>query len=230
MKFTILLCLSLSAITLPSNAQPNRAADDDSNVVVSLYYETLCPYCKAWINDELIPTYEKLQKYMTVEFIPYGNAHQFPDGDSWRFTCQHGQSECTGNIQQSCLLKYVPNQDEFIYAIHCIEESGSVTSEANIRKCLKSHSDASDETIDSIMQCSSGDEGIQLHHEYGVQTESLVPEQTYVPWVTFNHEHSEDDTSEDCQFDLFNCLCRDYLSGVPECMKHKQRNVSSKNW
>ena len=52
---------------------------------------------------------------------------------------------------------------------------------------MKSHSDASDETIDSIMQCSSGDEGIQLHHEYGVQTESLVPEQTYVPWVTFNH-------------------------------------------
>ena len=23
----------------------------------------------------MIPTYEKLQKYMTVEFIPYGNAH-----------------------------------------------------------------------------------------------------------------------------------------------------------
>ena len=66
---------------------------------------------------------------------------------------------------------------------------------------MKSHSDASDEAIDSIMQCSSSDEGIQLHHEYGVQTESLVPEQTYVPWVTFNHVSIEIDTILCANFD-----------------------------
>merc|ERR1712165_497823 len=179
--------LVLSALIFSSSAKSNTDSKTDQNVVVSLYYETLCPYCKAWINDELIPTYEKLQQYMTVEFVPYGNAHQFPNGDSWRFTCQHGPSECKGNIQQSCLLKYVPHQDEFIYAIHCIEESGSVTSEANIEKCLRSHTDASGETINTIMDCADSEEGIQLHHEYGVETESLVPQQTYVPWVTFNH-------------------------------------------
>ena len=115
------------------------------------------------------------------------------------------------------------------------------------------------------MDCADSEEGIQLHHQYGVETESLVPQQTYVPWVTFNHvsifcqnifvnlftsfilvlwnkrynanfnwnlqEHSEDDTSEDCQFDLFNCLCRDYLQGVPECNRHKKkRNVCLNNW
>ena len=42
---------------------------------MSLYYESLCPYCKSWITDELIPSFQKLQQYMTVEFIPYGNAH-----------------------------------------------------------------------------------------------------------------------------------------------------------
>merc|ERR1712018_224269 len=226
MKYIALFLLALTSFSHPSSAKPK----DDQHVVVSLYYESLCPYCKSWISDELIPTYEKLTKYMSVEFIPYGNAHQRADGDSWKFTCQHGPSECTGNIQQSCLLKYVPDQNEFIYAIHCIEESGSVTSEANIRQCLKSNSDATDETIDTIIQCSNEEEGIQLHHEMGVETENLVPAHTYVPWVTFNHEHSEDDTTEDCQFDLFNCLCRDYLPGVPECSNYAKKRVCPKTW
>ena len=37
------------------------------------------------------------------------------------------------------------------------------------------------------MTCSNGDEGIELHHQNGVETENLVPEHEYVPWVTFNH-------------------------------------------
>ena len=55
--------------------QPNVPGTNDPGVVVSLYYESLCPYCKSWITDELIPSFQKLQQYMTVEFIPYGNAH-----------------------------------------------------------------------------------------------------------------------------------------------------------
>ena len=55
--------------------QPNAPSTNDPGVVVSLYYESLCPYCKSWITDELIPSFQKLQQYMTVEFIPYGNAH-----------------------------------------------------------------------------------------------------------------------------------------------------------
>ena len=42
------------------------------------------------------------------------------------------------------------------------------------------------ETIENIVTCWEGDEGIQLHHENGVKTEQLVPPHEYVPWVTFN--------------------------------------------
>merc|ERR1712110_764938 len=209
-------------------SKPNVPGNNDPGVVVSLYYESLCPYCKSWITDELIPSFQKLQQYMTVEFIPYGNAHQREDGDSWSFTCQHGPTECTGNIQQSCLLKYVPQPNDFIYAIHCIEESGDVTWESNIRKCLQDFSQATAETIDMILECSTSEEGVQLHHEMGVVTENLRPEHEYVPWVTFNHEHSENSDTEDCQFDLFNCLCSDYLKGVPECDNYSKKNVCPK--
>ena len=42
------------------------------------------------------------------------------------------------------------------------------------------------ETIQNIITCWEGDEGVQLHHENGVKTEQLVPPHEYVPWVTFN--------------------------------------------
>lgn len=230
MKFLVLLIIAFTSLQHPTFAKPNLNLKDDPNVVVSLYYESLCPYCKSWVTDSLIPTYEKLGKYMTVEMIPYGNAHQEPNGDSWDFTCQHGPTECKGNIQQACVLKYVPDQDQFIYTIHCIEESGDVTSEDAISECLKEHADATAEMVDTIMSCSNNDEGNQLHHEMGVKTDNLKPRHTYVPWVTFNHEHSEDDTTEDCQFDLLNCLCRDYLKDVPECKTNVKKNVCPKHW
>merc|ERR1719510_2474148 len=99
--------------------------------------------------------------------IPYGNAQQTPNGDSWDFTCQHGPSECKGNMQQACILKYVPDQDQFIPAIHCIEQSGDITSESNIAQCLRRNG-AAEETINTITQCSNNEEGVQLHHEMGV--------------------------------------------------------------
>jgi len=157
------------------------------------------------------------------------DAHQSQNGNSWDFTCQHGPRECTGNIQQSCLIKYVPEQDRFVYAIHCIEQSSVVTNEDTIRQCLKDQANASDEEIDNILTCSNTEEGIQLHHEMGVLTDNLKPKHTYVPWVTFNHEHSDNDDTEDCQFDLFNCLCRDFLQGVPECNNRVNKNVCLKN-
>ena len=45
------------------------------HVKVTLYYEALCGGCHQWISDEMYPTYQKLGKYMDVEFVPYGNAH-----------------------------------------------------------------------------------------------------------------------------------------------------------
>ena len=47
---------------------------NELQVSVTLYYEALCPGCHDWINDQLVPTYEKLGKYMNFEFVPYGNA------------------------------------------------------------------------------------------------------------------------------------------------------------
>jgi len=153
---------------------------------------------------------------MEVDFVPYGNAHQQQDGDSWTFECQHGPDECHGNMQQSCMFHYVTDQDTYVDVIYCIESSGDITNDAKVKQCL-SDSSVPMETINKIQTCWEGEEGIQLHHENGVKTDNLVPKHTYVPWVTFNDAHSEDNESMYCQDDLCRCLCDDYLQDVPEC-------------
>ena len=70
---------------------------DTEPVKVELYYESLCPGCRNFINTMLFPTFDKLRDtgVMEVELVPYGNAHQSqnPDG-TWSFTCQHDAPEC----------------------------------------------------------------------------------------------------------------------------------------
>merc|ERR1711997_28352 len=225
MVLTFML-LAASGSILPKS--PEVSVRQDANVVVSLYYECLCPYCKGWITDQLVPTYQRLSKYMEVELYPYGNAHQEASGDSWVFTCQHGPRECKGNIQQACVLNYVQDQDSQISIVHCIENSpGDITEESNVRKCLVDNS-VGEGVVQKILECANNEEGIQLEHKIGVTTDNLKPEHEYVPWVTFNHMH--DGSAEACQDDLFNCLCHDFLKGVPECDEVKRKRVSFNNW
>jgi len=206
----LLACLSMTQVAF---SKPNAKAD---HVKLVLYYEALCGGCHQWITDEMYPTYQKLGKYMDVEFVPYGNAHQQQEGNSWSFECQHGPDECHGNLQQSCMFNYVKDQDTYIDIIYCIENSDNIVNDAQVKKCLQD-SAVPASTIQDIQTCWEGEEGIQLHHENGVKTEQLVPPHKYVPWVTFNDEHSIDNESMYCQDDLCSCLCDDYLTDVPEC-------------
>ena len=55
-------------------------------------------------------------------------------GDSWEFECQHGPDECHGNMQQACMFNYVTEQDTYIDIIYCIENSGDITNDDNVKK------------------------------------------------------------------------------------------------
>ena len=47
--------------------------DDVPTVDVNLYYEALCPYCTDWVDNQLVPTHQKLGKYINFGLFPYGN-------------------------------------------------------------------------------------------------------------------------------------------------------------
>ncbi|CAB4068510.1 IFI30 [Lepeophtheirus salmonis] len=69
----------------------------------------LCPYCRRHILEDLHPTYTQLSAILDVQLVPYGNAKSSsrPDGTGYTFSCQHGPTECLGNMVHACAIKYV---------------------------------------------------------------------------------------------------------------------------
>uniref|UniRef100_UPI003AAE91B7 gamma-interferon-inducible lysosomal thiol reductase-like n=1 Tax=Centroberyx gerrardi TaxID=166262 RepID=UPI003AAE91B7 len=191
-------CMELTA-TRPDPAVPP--------VVVSLYYESLCPGCRAFITQQLFPTWTMLKDIMTVNLIPYGNAKELPSANS-PFTCQHGQPECLGNMIEACIINSAGHAA--FQVINCMESAANVLNAA--QPCLQLYAPAvSWFNIDS---CVKGDLGYKLMHNNAIMTRALNPAHNHVPWVTFNGEYT-DENQDKAMSSLFHLVCQLYKGGKP---------------
>jgi len=196
---------------------------DEAPVLVELYYESLCPGCRAFLTTQLFPAYTKLQDtgIMKVALYPYGNAHetQNPDG-SWKFECQHGDNECKGNLLEVCLLKHL-NWDFHLYlpVINCIEGAEDPISAAE--HCITKLSKVS---YKEVKTCAKGPEGNSLMHDMGNRTESLEPGHTYVPWIVVEGKHTEK-LEEDAMKDLVALVCKLYQGKKPSQCSARETEV-----
>merc|ERR1712038_839478 len=76
-------------------------------VKLDLYYESLCPFCSEFIQQQLYRTHAVFKKYMEINLNPFGNAEmtESPPG-VFHFECQHGAEECKAGIIESCLIMF----------------------------------------------------------------------------------------------------------------------------
>merc|ERR1712233_264017 len=97
---SLLLLLPLASLSISFNPSKSKAKP-----LLGVVYESLCPYSRQFIREQVHPAYTTLSEFFDVEFIAYGGASTHGNAeDGYTFDCQHGPRECAGNIVQGCTV------------------------------------------------------------------------------------------------------------------------------
>jgi len=214
----------VSGSSLGNSANRLELKDDTLNIEV--YYESLCPDCQNFITRQLKPTWKKLGKYFEPRLIPFGKAESTPNESSghpgYNFVCQHGLIECTGNLFQACAIRKLMmsfSTDLLIDVVSCINGDGIAFDSGRVNdatlRCMNEHGMAHDD-IKHVNDCATSNKGQDVLNDQGVQTNSLDPKLTWVPWITFNGEWKQE-WQDGAIANLEELLCTTFLQDKPEC-------------
>ncbi|KAK9498019.1 hypothetical protein O3M35_003907 [Rhynocoris fuscipes] len=155
-------------------------------VVITVFYECLCPDSQSFIQHQMLPVMEKLNQYLSVELIPYGKAHTIEtDEGTYTFKCQHGAKECLGNKIHACAIKRAPNDLIRVKVVTCMIINNYIPDEIGQTCCEKYNI-----SWKSVESCAHGSEGVQLLKEQGDYTNELNPPISFVPTVLINKDRS----------------------------------------
>lgn len=175
-------------------ASPSMMGDVDSmngihcdglKVKVDFYGESLCPDCRHMAVDVLQPLFDNgISELMELRYVAYGNVRGNPE-DASSLKCQHGEKECLYNRYINCAQDEEGggsrDQNVWFPYIKCLAENlGGIDSRAN--SCAKE----AGLSATKIEGCAHGERGRELEKEAGLETTSLVPKHTFVPWMVVN--------------------------------------------
>lgn len=129
-----------------------------------------------------------VSEIVDFNLYPYGNARMTQNADgTWKFSCQHGVSECTANMYQACAMDQDPDPSSWWPMVICMEKSRNPVSAA--QNCATN----AGLNWEAILECAGDDPsqgsaeiGNPLMHGIGQATADLVPAHQWTPWVVMN--------------------------------------------
>ncbi|CAI4232807.1 unnamed protein product [Auanema sp. JU1783] len=199
-------------------------------IQLKVLIESLCPDTENWIINHLYPqVYKNFADFVTVEFVPYGNA-KVQDGG---IVCQHGEDECRINMFESCLIDATQDQKQYVPMIYCLEKqlkNGTAFEDAS-SKCFETLEIGFD--IQRLVQsCLVSRLGKQLQAKAGERTANVWPEQhKHVPWILFNNVSLS--SAQLLKDDIPTLICQWYEGDkqIPYCrQQQKLLKRKSSNW
>ncbi|XP_076681632.1 gamma-interferon-inducible lysosomal thiol reductase 1 isoform X2 [Andrena cerasifolii] len=187
---------ALALVALFSNGAQVAGDGGSKQVIqVGVYYESLCGDSIRWIKEKLAPSYEILKDHINLTFVPYGKASQTQDPGTgqWQFSCQHGASECEGNMAQACAINAIQNGEpvEGVQQLTAALVTCAMTSRyppSAVPQCAKKVG-LSDDLQKSIDDCIAGPLSKELLAANGDRTAALNPALSFVPTITINGEY-----------------------------------------
>lgn len=155
-------------------------------VTVSLYYETLCPFCANFIVNHLVKIFQNgLISVVNLRMIPWGNAWITSDGT---FTCQHGSDECLLNTIEACTITIYPDVVQHFRFIYCVEFLTLQNKHTEWANCFQKTG------LGTVpIDCYNNGYGNVLEKQYATETAQLNPPHRFVPWVVVNNHPLKED-------------------------------------
>ncbi|XP_072382602.1 GILT-like protein 1 [Diabrotica undecimpunctata] len=193
--FTSYLYALLVLLVTSSNAQEKK----EQKVTVRVYYESLCPFAKAFIVNQLSPTMKgNLSRYVNLELVPYGKTTQvrLANGTT-QYNCHHGIQECYGNRIQACVDTHIAksNQAEYLSFVSCF--MGNLTTgiekkqvDDALQRCVRAPLD-----VDEIRNCTTSASGDKLIENNANITNRFQNPLRNVPTIVLNGIYSESESS-----------------------------------
>lgn len=172
---------------LVEGTEVTKASKSDvQKVLVSVYYEALCPDSRSFVIKQLVPTFKKIHENLQVELIPYGNAKTIETPTGYEFLCQHGPTECEANIIHACVIDLVIDPSIQLDYVTCMIQD-NMQPEVVMRKCaVKVNLD-----VTPIEKCWKGTKGKELLAKYGEMTDDLSPKATFIPTITLDKDSND---------------------------------------
>ncbi|XP_046400077.1 GILT-like protein 1 [Ischnura elegans] len=204
---------AIAAILVLAAFSAFSSTEAQTPVQVDIYYESLCTDSIAFITKQFYPTYQKMGKYMKVNFIPYGNSNKTKDEATggYTFVCQHGPEECYGNKVQSCALVHIMEDKKKVAFINCVMSAQNVTAAG--LECATDHNIE----FPPIDTCVNGAEGNITLAKMGDKTDALNPRLTSVPTVVFDMMYKVDEQKM-ATSNFMSALCSHIMGTKPtEC-------------
>ncbi|KAM7467940.1 hypothetical protein LguiB_015502 [Lonicera macranthoides] len=187
-SFQPVFAFLLTILLLPLLISPNHASsnDDDDKVTLSLYYESLCPYCANFIANQLGKVFETdLSSVVNLRLVPWGNTQR--TNNSW--ICQHGRNECALDIVEACAIHIWPDPAVHFKFIQCIEKGELEGRQSQWKSCYG----ALKLNPKPLSDCYTTRTGIDLVLKYADETDHLNPPHRFVPWVLVDNKPLQED-------------------------------------
>ncbi|KAJ9586870.1 hypothetical protein L9F63_019552 [Diploptera punctata] len=194
--------------------EPSQAVNSViTPILVSVFYEALCPDSRSFFTKHLLPTYEKIPHLIKVDLIPYGKAKTESVGDGYTFSCQHGPVECKANKIHACAITKIPEPDVRLRYTTCMISDNMNPLEIG-QQCAQEHN----VRWEQIAECAVSAEGDNLLKLHGDKTNSLHPRISFVPTILLDKKF---ESQPAVLKNLFKEVCKKVISQtsqlVPEC-------------
>ncbi|XP_039500963.1 gamma-interferon-inducible lysosomal thiol reductase isoform X2 [Drosophila santomea] len=109
-------------------------------VIVTVYYEALCPDSKYFLAKQLLPTFKIAKSIMEVKLAPYGKAKTKRYNSKITFECQHGPTECQANIYHACAAEIIKDPLLRLEVATCMITDNRLPQEAMYKSLIRQRS------------------------------------------------------------------------------------------